>query len=90
MTAAAPLDPDLVVFDILIPSLDGIETARRLKRAACRAKLLFLSVHEGPDSVRAALRSGGSRLVPTLCRPCMRLFAEGISPHPSALGESEG
>ncbi len=61
--AAAQLDPDVVVLDITMPGLDGIEAARRLKRSGCRAKLVFLTVHEDPDYVRAALQSGGAAYV---------------------------
>ena len=61
--AAAQLDPDVVVLDITMPGLDGIEAARQLKHAGCRAKLVFLTVHEDPDYVRAALQSGGAAYV---------------------------
>ncbi len=61
--AAGQLDPDVVVLDITMPGLDGIEAARRLKRSGCRAKLVFLTVHEDPDYVRAALQSGGAAYV---------------------------
>jgi len=57
--AAAQLDPDVIVLDITMPGLDGIEAALRLKHSGCRAKLVFLSVHEDSDYVRAALQSGG-------------------------------
>jgi len=75
--ATAQYDPDVVVLDITMPGLDGIEAARRLSKSGCRAKLVFLSVHEDQDYVRAALRSGGSAyvvktrlgsdLVPAIC-----------------------
>lgn len=61
--AAAQIDPDVVVLDISMPGLDGIEAARRLKHAGCRAKLVFLTVHEDLDYVRAALQSGGAAYV---------------------------
>lgn len=61
--AAAKLDPDVIVLDITMPGIDGIEAARRLKHAACRAKLVFLTVHEDPDYVRAALQAGGAAYV---------------------------
>ena len=61
--AAARLDPDVVVLDITMPGLDGIEAARRLQHAGCRAKLVFLTVHEDPDYVRAAMDAGGAAYV---------------------------
>ncbi len=61
--AAAQFDPDVVVLDITMPGLDGIEAARRLKDSGCRAKLVFLTVHEDPDYVRAALQAGGAAYV---------------------------
>ncbi len=61
--AAAQLDPDVIVLDITMPGLNGIEAARRLKYSGCRAKLVFLTVHEDPDYVRAALQSGGAAYV---------------------------
>ena len=61
--AASRLDPDVVVLDITMPGLDGIEAARRLQHAGCRAKLVFLTVHEDLDYVRAAMDAGGAAYV---------------------------
>ncbi len=61
--AAVQFDPDVIVLDITMPGLDGIEAARRLKHSGCRAKLVFLTVHEDPDYVRTALQSGGAAYV---------------------------
>jgi DNA-binding NarL/FixJ family response regulator len=63
LKATVRYDPDIVVLDITMPGLDGIETARRLEKSGCRAKLVFLTVHEDPDYVRAALRAGGCAYV---------------------------
>src|SRR5208283_338039 len=60
---AARLDPDVVVLDITMPGLDGLESARRLTLAGCRAKLVFLTVHEDPDSVRTAWQVGAAAYV---------------------------
>ncbi len=61
--ATVQLDPDVVVLDITMPGLDGIKAASRLKQFGCRAKLVFLTVHEDLDYVRAALQSGGAAYV---------------------------
>ncbi|MGB8342224.1 MAG: response regulator transcription factor [Chthoniobacterales bacterium] len=61
--AVARLDPDVVVLDITMPGCDGIEAARQLRLAGSRARLVFLTVHEDPDYVRAALEAGGMAYV---------------------------
>ena len=63
LEAAARLKPDVVVFDITMPGMDGIEVARQLKRAGCHAKLVFLTVHQDADYVHAAFEAGGSAYV---------------------------
>ncbi len=55
---ATELDPDIVILDISMPGLPGIEAARRLREAGSRAKIVFLTVHEDPDYVREALATG--------------------------------
>jgi DNA-binding NarL/FixJ family response regulator len=57
------LDPDLLVVDIAMPILNGIEAARRLTAAGSRAKIVFLTVHADEDYVRAAQAAGGSGYV---------------------------
>jgi DNA-binding NarL/FixJ family response regulator len=56
--AAARLAPDVVVLDISMPVLDGIEAIRLLRAAGARAKFVFLTVHSDEDYVRAALAAG--------------------------------
>ena len=51
-------NPDVVVVDISMPVLNGIEAARKLKATGSRAKIVFLTVHADRDYVRAALGAG--------------------------------
>lgn len=60
---AARLEPDVVVLDISMPVLEGIEAARRMRAAGSPAKIVVLTVHEDPDYVRAALAAGAQGYV---------------------------
>ena len=53
------LQPDVIVTDISMPKLSGIEAVNRLWEAGCSAKVVFLTVHNDPDVVREAFKSGG-------------------------------
>jgi DNA-binding NarL/FixJ family response regulator len=55
---AARLEPDVVVLDISMPVLNGIDATRKLRAAGSRAKIVFLTVHADQDYVRAALGAG--------------------------------
>jgi two-component system response regulator NreC len=57
---ALRLDPDVVVIDIAMPILDGLQAASQLQSSNCRCKIVFLTVHEDQDFVAAALACGGS------------------------------
>jgi DNA-binding NarL/FixJ family response regulator len=56
--AAVRLAPDLLVLDISMPVLNGIEAAACLKDSGSRAKVIFLTVNEDPDIAGAALSVG--------------------------------
>ena len=59
LAEAERLHPDVIVLDITMPQLDGIEAARQLQRSQRPARLVFLTVHEDADYARAALDAGG-------------------------------
>jgi DNA-binding NarL/FixJ family response regulator len=60
---AARLSPDVLILDITMSKMDGIETARRLRAAGSGSKIVFLSVHGDPDYVRAGLAAGATGYV---------------------------
>jgi DNA-binding NarL/FixJ family response regulator len=52
------LSPDVVVLDVCMPILNGIEAATELRKSGSAPKVVFLTVNEDPDSVEAALSTG--------------------------------
>ena len=57
------LDPDVLVLDISMPVLDGLQAASRLRDAHCRTKIIFLTIHEEPEYISAAFSAGASGYV---------------------------
>jgi DNA-binding NarL/FixJ family response regulator len=57
------LRPDIIVLDIAMGELNGLEVARRLRSSGCGSPIIFLTVHQDPDFVHAAMDAGGSAYV---------------------------
>ena len=53
------LQPDLVLLDVGLPTLNGIEAAKQIREVSPRSRIVFLSENICPDVVREALRVGG-------------------------------
>jgi DNA-binding NarL/FixJ family response regulator len=60
LEAAASLKPDIIVLDIGMPLLNGLDAGRQLKQLSPHAKLIFLTFHEEPGFVLEAFRAGAS------------------------------
>ena len=58
--AAAKLSPDIVVLDIAMPRLNGLDAGRQLKASMPKVKLIFMTQHEDPYLVGEAFRAGAS------------------------------
>jgi DNA-binding NarL/FixJ family response regulator len=61
--AVHALNPDVLVIDISMPILNGLQAAKQLQMANCRAKVIFLTIYEGPDFLDAAFSAGASGYV---------------------------
>ena len=55
---AMNLQPDILVLDISMPLVNGIEAACRLRERASQVRIIFLTVHSDPEFVEAALGAG--------------------------------
>ena len=56
---AERLQPDVIVLDVTMPVLTGIEAARELHEAGSKARLVFLTVHQSNAFVRECFAKGG-------------------------------
>ncbi|MFL6275736.1 MAG: response regulator transcription factor [Blastocatellia bacterium] len=80
--------PDIVILDISMPIMSGIEAAAQLKQRCSKAKVIFLTMHEEPEWIQAALATGAlgyviKRRLASDLRPAIREAMAGrrfISP----------
>ena len=85
------LKPDVVVLDISLGEVSGIDLARELRDSGSRSKIVFLTVHEDYDFVNAALGAGAlayvvkSRLGADLASGVEAAMAEKLFVSPNLL-----
>jgi DNA-binding NarL/FixJ family response regulator len=72
---ATDLHPDVIVADISMPKLSGLDAVDRLRESGCSSKVVFLTTHSGPDFVLAALKTGALAYVLKACMVTDLLFA---------------
>jgi len=60
LDAAQKLEPDVIVADISMPLLNGLDAARQLKRDGVKAKIVFLTMHAEAQLAAEAFRAGAS------------------------------
>jgi DNA-binding NarL/FixJ family response regulator len=65
--AVLALDPDIFLTDISMPRLNGFQAARIIQGAKCRAKIIFLTIHEDRDLIAAAFSAGAAGYVIKRC-----------------------
>jgi CheY-like chemotaxis protein len=63
VTKSRELRPDLIIMDINMPGLTGIDAAQQIRRENPSAKILFFSVHESVQTVREVVNAGAQGYV---------------------------
>lgn len=58
MEAASQMQPDVCIVDISMPIMSGIQAVTQMKANGSTVKIVFLTVHEDPDFLQAALDTG--------------------------------
>ena len=58
VSEAMRLSPDIIVADISMPELDGIEAANRLREMGATSAIVFLTIHENSEFVEACMATG--------------------------------
>jgi DNA-binding NarL/FixJ family response regulator len=57
------LNPDIILLDVSLGDLSGFQVAERLGQLTCPSRIVFLSIHENPEFVQAAVDVGASGYV---------------------------
>jgi len=60
LKASEKLQPDIIVLDIAMPKLNGLDAARQLKQSMPTVRLVFMTMNEDPYLVAEAFRAGAS------------------------------
>ena len=63
IAAAKELEPEVIIVDISMPLLNGIDAAIQIRKAGIRAKIVFLTMHSEANYARRALAAGASAYV---------------------------
>ncbi len=66
---ARELAPDVIVMDVTMPDMDGVEATRRIKAELPQVAVLAVTIHEGTDYFFRMLQAGSSGYVPKRAAP---------------------
>ena len=75
------LEPDVILLDINMPVMNGIQAAREVRRIAPLTRIIFLTIHDAPETAAALLHLAddvvAKSAAPTKLIPALRRLAAG-------------
>jgi two-component system response regulator NreC len=75
LQAVDAFQPDIILMDITLPDISGIEVTRRLRQVECPSKIIALTIHEDEQFFFEMLQAGASGYVPKRAAPEDLLYA---------------
>ena len=81
--AAMRMNPNVIVTDISMPVLDGIEAVNRLRGSGCASRIVFLTIHQDLDFIKACFAAGALAYVlkPRMSADLLSAIQEALVGH---------